>query len=74
MTTKSIFRLACVAVAAIGLLAACSGGEGGSTKNASADYPVTKKDYDNIVNSGALFARKMASGDSDKLIELLDKR
>ena len=51
MTTKSIFRLACVAVAAIGLLAACSGGEGGSTKNASADYPVTKKDYDNIVNT-----------------------
>lgn len=35
---------------------------------------LTEKDYDNIVNSGALFARKMASGDSDKLIELLDKR
>lgn len=35
---------------------------------------LTEKDYDNIVNSGALFARKMASGVSDKLIELLDKR
>ena len=35
---------------------------------------LTEKDYDNIVNSDALFARKMASGASDKLIEMLDKR
>ncbi len=35
---------------------------------------LTEKDYDNIVNSGALFARKMASGASDKLIEMLNNR
>ena len=35
---------------------------------------LTEKDYDNIVNSGALFARKMASGASDKLIEILNNR
>ena len=33
---------------------------------------LTEKDYDNIVNSGALFARKMASGASNKLIEMLN--
>ena len=32
---------------------------------------LTEKDYDKIVASGALFARKMESGVSDKLIELL---
>ena len=32
---------------------------------------LTEKDYDNIINSGALFARKMASGVSDKLITRL---
>ena len=35
---------------------------------------LTEKDYDKIVGSGALFARKMASGASDKLIALLNKR
>ena len=35
---------------------------------------LTEKDYDNIVSSGALFARKMESGRSDKLIEMLDNR
>lgn len=35
---------------------------------------LTEKDYDNIVSSGALFARKMASGASDKLIKMLDNR
>ena len=35
---------------------------------------LTEKDYYKIVSSGALFARKMASGVSDKLIEMLDKR
>lgn len=35
---------------------------------------LTEKDYDNIVSSGTLFARKMESGASDKLIELLNKR
>lgn len=35
---------------------------------------LTEKDYDNIKNSKSLFARKMASGVSDKLIELLNKR
>ena len=35
---------------------------------------LTEKDYDKIVASGALFARKMASGASDKLIENLDNR
>lgn len=34
---------------------------------------LTEKDYDNIVSSGALFARKMESGASDKLIELIQK-
>ena len=35
---------------------------------------LTEKDYDQIVVSGALFARKMASGISDRLIEKLDNR
>ncbi len=35
---------------------------------------LTEKNYDKIVSSGALFARKMASGTSDKLIERLDNR
>ncbi len=35
---------------------------------------LTEKDYNNIVSSSSLFARKMESGTSDKLIELLDKR
>lgn len=35
---------------------------------------LTEKDYNNIINSGTLFARKMESGASDKLIELLSKR
>lgn len=35
---------------------------------------LTEQDYDNIINSGALFARKMVSGASDKLIELLNIR
>lgn len=35
---------------------------------------LTEKDYDNIVSSGALFARKMQSGISDKLIEMLNNR
>ena len=35
---------------------------------------LTEKDYDKIVSSGALFARKMASGSSGKLIEMLDNR
>lgn len=35
---------------------------------------LTEKDYENIVNSDALFARKMESGISDKLIEKLAGR
>ena len=35
---------------------------------------LTEKDYNNIVSSGTLFARKMESGRSDKLIEILDNR
>lgn len=35
---------------------------------------LTEKDYNNIVSSSSLFARKMESGTSDKLIELLDKQ
>ncbi len=35
---------------------------------------LTEKDYDQIVVFGALFARKMASGISDRLIEKLDNR
>ena len=35
---------------------------------------LTEKDYDKIVSSGALFVRKMASGSSDKLIEMLNNR
>ena len=35
---------------------------------------LTEKDYDNIVNSGALFARKLQRGISDKLVEKLNKR
>ena len=34
---------------------------------------LTEKDYDNIKASGALFARKLESGTSDKLIEMLEK-
>ena len=35
---------------------------------------LTEKDYDKIVSSGALFARKMESGLSDKLIERLNRQ
>ena len=35
---------------------------------------LTAQDYNKIVASGALFARKMASGASDKLIEMLNNR
>ena len=35
---------------------------------------LTEKDYDKIITSGALFARKMECGASNNLIELLDKR
>lgn len=35
---------------------------------------LTEKDHIKIIASGALFARKMESGTSDKLLELLDKR
>jgi hypothetical protein len=34
---------------------------------------LTEKDYDRIKASGALFARKLESGTSDKLIEMLEK-
>ena len=34
---------------------------------------LNEKDYNKIVASGALFARKMESGKSDKLIELLQQ-
>lgn len=34
---------------------------------------LTEKDYDRIKASGALFARKLESGKSDKLIEMLEK-
>ena len=35
---------------------------------------LTEKDYEKIVSSGAIFARKMASGVSGRLIEKLDNR
>ena len=35
---------------------------------------LTEKDYDSIIASDALFARKMGNGVSDKLIKLLNKR
>ena len=35
---------------------------------------LTEKDFDKIIKSDALFARKMASGTSDKLLEMLDNR
>ena len=35
---------------------------------------LTENDYDKMVSSGALFARKMESGESDKLMEKLDNR
>lgn len=44
------------------------GGDGGNPQ------VLTEKDYERIIASGALFARKMASGISDKLIEMLDNR
>ncbi len=34
---------------------------------------LTEEDYDNIIASGALFARKLESGTSDKLIEFIQK-
>lgn len=44
------------------------GGDGGNPQ------VLTEKDYERIIASGALFARKMESGTSDKLIEMLDNR